>query len=232
MVLKSKQMKSYTSYLKPLVLTIVFIFSFSAQAQQAFRRGTLLLSISEGATWANYYTSDISGGKPKTVCSKRMDGIRDPLFFEYGITNRFGIGMSTGADIFKVNASDFYGLNVREDNKVTALTSEFTFEGDYHVFTSKKWDVSLYSSFGLFSVNIKGSENDFSYKYSANGGILRTGARARYYFYKRFGALAMVSAYKATASPKNGKGNTFGNTYATTIKGWALEFGLCYRIIK
>jgi hypothetical protein len=61
---------------------------------------------------------------------------------------------------------------------------------------------------------------------------VRYGTRARYYFYKRLGAIGMISSYAANCSPKDIKGNTEVKNYSTSIKGIAIEMGLCFRILR
>jgi hypothetical protein len=79
---------------------------------------------------------------------------------------------------------------------------------------------------------MKGNNSDISCQYTANGAILRTGIRARYYFFRRLGAFAMLSSYAAGSSSQGIKGNTVANNYTTCIKGTALEMGLCFRVLK
>ncbi len=113
------------------------------------------------------------------------------------------------------------------------MTAEFTINTSYHFLSNAKADLSATFSFGTSSVNIKGKYSDQNpYQYIATGGIIRVGAHARYYFYKRLGAIGMLTAYTSGFSTKDVKGNTFGNTISTDVKGYALEFGFCYRIGK
>lgn len=203
--------------------------AFTAQAQ-AFRRGSLLVSISEGSTWSNYSTTDLSAPKPKprTQC---IYGVRDPFFIEYGISNRWSLGMSSATDVFHVNPHDFYGTRSDKANTVKSSTSEFTFDGNYHVFVGKRLDLSVFASLGIFSMNIRENQNDVNYTYTSKGNSIRVGTKVRYYFLKRFGAFGMISSYAANTSPKGVKGNTFGNTYSTSLNGFAIEAGFCYRIV-
>lgn len=206
-----------------------FLFAGSICNAQCFRKGSLLVSISEGATKASYSTSDISDATPKPVKQKCIDGIRDPLILEFGLSNRWGIGLTQGNDIFTVNSNDFYGFSTSNSGNIDTKTNEFTVDVSYHVFVSKKLDLSVVSSAGVFSVNFKGNDN--WYNYQSNGTIVRVGTRARYYFYKRLGAFGMVSTYNGKASPKDVKGNDSrqGGNYSTHIHGFAVEMGLCYR---
>ncbi|NQW43567.1 MAG: hypothetical protein HQ463_09075 [Bacteroidetes bacterium] len=217
-----------TKSIKILTFGLFLTFINSVNAQHVFKKGTLLVSISGGNTNANYTTTEISTGK---ICKNvNMDGIRDPLFFEYGISNRFGIGFSSGSDLFDINPKTFYNINGETplNKNLVAKTSELTFDINYHAFVRRNLDVSLYTSIGSFGVTLKEKED----KYVANGGIIRAGINARYYFLKRLGVLGMASVYSADSSPKDLKGNTFGQGYKTNITGYALEFGFCFRIIR
>lgn len=217
---------------KQLILAFSFLvfLATAVNAQMAFKKGCLLLSISEGSTTAQYSTNNTSFNcLPPTKQSSKMDGIRDPLFIEFGLSNRWGIGLSTGNDLFDVDPNKYYGFGLSENKKVNVKTSEFTFDVNYHLYTRKHIDWSIYTSMGSFGVAFSGKDAETSYNYNAKGGIIRVGSKLRYYFWKRLGALAMVSKYSGTASPDGVKGNTVGMNTATTISGYALEFGLCFR---
>ncbi|MES2618638.1 MAG: hypothetical protein V4613_12220 [Bacteroidota bacterium] len=217
---------------KQLILAFSFLVFLApaVNAQMAFKKGCLLLSISEGSTTAKYSTTNTAQTteSPATQFSE-MDGIRDPLFIEFGLSNRWGIGLSTGNDLFDVDPNKYYGFNLSDNKKVNVKTSEFTFDVNYHLYTRKRLDWSIYTSFGSFGVAFSGKDGDAAYNYKAKGGIIRVGSKLRYYFWKRLGVLGMVSQYSGTASTDGVKGNTVGTNTATTISGYALEFGLCFR---
>lgn len=198
----------------------------SARAQ-AFRRGSLLISISEGSTISNYTTRNTNTAELHTRC---IHGDRDPIVIEYGISKRWGLGISSGTDVFKVSPS-YYGFRTSGD-VITSKTSEFTFDGNFHVFTNKRLDLSVFASLGMFSINVKGTDSDHAYNYVSTGNIARVGTRARYYFWKRLGAIGMISSYAANSSPKGVTGNTVGNSYTTSLNGFTVEMGLCYRILR
>ncbi len=215
-----------------IVIGLVFVFHGRARAQ-SFHKGALMISLSEGTTHTIYNTHSTvitnDGGHPTHI-----NGDRDPLTVEFGLTNHIGLGLNMGTDIIKVNPETFYGFKTAKGT-VNAFMSEFTIDANYHFFNTKHTDLSAFISLGASSVTIKGNDgvngNDgnFSYQYNAGGGIARVGAKVKYYFRNRFGVMAMLSTYAANCSPKGIKGNTAGNEYATSIKGWALEFGPCFR---
>ena len=206
------------------LFSFVILMSFSSMAQTlAFHKGSLLVSLSEGHTAGSYSTTDDSH-----TTKKHCNGDRDPIIIEYGLSNRWSIGLTSGNDIFKVNPSEFYGFHT-STNSVKASTGEVTVDGNYHVFVNKRLDLSVVASLGMFSVTIKGNDKDYFYNYTSTGNIIRVGTRVRYYFAKRFGVFGMISSYSGVCSTKNVKGNTVGNNYSTTITGAAVEMGLCYR---
>lgn len=220
--------KIFTSTLSIVFFAILSIFHTSVNAQ-AFKKGALLISLSEGSTLANYSTNDIGGPKPTLIHSECIHGDRDPIIIEYAVSNRWGLGLTSGNDVFNVNPSTYYGFST-SNNLIKMKTSEFTFDCSYHVFVNKRLDLSVFASAGLFSIATKGSDYDRSYQYNSNGTTARFGTRVRYYFYKRFGAFGMISNYFASSSPKDVQGNSVGKTYSTSINGIAIEGGLCYRI--
>lgn len=211
-------------------VSFLFLFSFHKLAAQAYRKGSLMISISEGSTWANFNTVSTDPETPvkHTRC---IDGIRDPLIIEYGLSNRWSLGLTSGADLFKVKPSEFYGFT-NEKDEVLVKTGELTVDCSYHVFVNKRLDLSVSASAGVFATTFNENEGDVSYKYTANGNMLRFGTKARFYFWRRFGAFGMMSTYFADSSTKDVKGNTIANDYKTSLNGFAIEGGLCYRILR
>lgn len=207
---------------------IVFIFAFNTSQAQAYRKGSLLVSISEGSTWANYTTINTNPENPPIKKRRCIDGVRDPLIIDYALTDRWSIGLTSGADIFKVKSSEFYGFG-DSDKTLKITTGEFTFDCSYHVFVNKRLDLSVSTSTGIFATTFNETDGETTYKYSANGTIHRFGTRVRYYFWKRLGAFGMASTYFANSSPKEVKDNTVAKTYNTKINGFAIEGGLCFR---
>ena len=225
--------------MKKKLLSVLFasflsISISSSLHAQAFHKGSLLVSLSEGSTKAFYSTSDVSTNKPVMVHKSYLEGDRDPLVIEYGISNHWGLGFTSGNDIFHVNPSEFYGFELANNKAVKASTSEFTFDGNYHFFVTQRLDLSAFTSLGMYSVSFKGKEisDGTPYVYKAAGNMIRGGVKVRYYFYKRFGAFGMMSSYFGNTSPKEVKGNTVAKNYSTKITGNAIEIGLCYRFIK
>lgn len=166
----------------------------------------------------------------------------DPLIIEYGITDKIGLRFKLRETIFLKLYFLCHGFSLPSQKKVEAYTSEFNFEFNYHLLSNKRFDI-CFATMGTFSVAIKGKEsfkplfeesdlNEFSYDYKAKGSIIRTGVRAKYYFYKRLGVLAMASVYSGSCSPEDVKTSTVGNGYSTRISGYALEFGFCCHLGK
>ena len=241
------------------ILLPAFLVSISALTfntvmnAQCFHRGTLILSVSEGSTYADYKTIGTYNSlpSPSTGSYRTMqgngeskptpvlhhagcDGTRDPFIIEYGITNRIGIGFTMGNDIFNLNPSEFYGFD-NVNHQVKAKTSELTFDSNYHFFVNKRLDMSVCGSFGMFGVGFNGNYNNSNdspkYNYSSSGKLVRGGVRVHYYFAKRLGAFGMVSTFAGSSSPgKDATTNTVANNTTTKIKGQAIEAGLCFRL--
>jgi len=220
--------KPYTSFAKLLTLSLAVSMSLSAFSQ-AFRQGSFCMSASEGSTFSNYSTS--SDINPRAGSSRLFCGNRDPLIFEYGLTNHWGIGSSFGTDLFNVDPSAFYGLKSSTATaKVT--TSEVGLDLSYHFLVSKHTDLSAMVSVGTTSVSMKGTDGETAYQYSASGFVYRTGVRARYYVCKRFNFFGMISSYTTNYSSDNVKGNTVAGNYVTSISGYAYELGFGYKFCR
>jgi hypothetical protein len=211
----------------PVIACLSLIFSAYAVSAQtdAFHKGALLVSVSEGQTWANYTTENTS---TNYTDGGYNHGGRDPISLEYGLSKRWGVGLTSGADIYNIDPSRLYGFGT-PGSPVKATTSEFTVDGHYHFFVTHKIDVSALVSAGGFSVSMKGNEGDYAYKYQSGGNIIRGGVRGTFYFFKRLGFFGTLSAFAAKSSPNGVKGNTIANNYTTNISGGALEFGFCFR---
>lgn len=224
------------------LLFLGFIGIHSSQAQ-SFKQGSFNISLSGGSTTANYGTKNTGDGKYGSGSKKTIEGIRDPLILEYGLTKRWGIGMSLGNDIFEVDPMVYYGFSLPSGKKVVANTSEFNFDLSYHIYSNERFDFSTFTSIGSFSVNFTGKETvpstgeaqlpqDFNYNYTAKGHIGRIGTRAKFYVFKRIAILSMLSVYSGNASTgKSNCSNTnVGNNFSTKITGYATEIGLSFRI--
>jgi hypothetical protein len=242
--------KNYISAI--LVPFCLLIFGSSVKAQLAFQKGSLMVSISEGSTYAKYKTN-CSGGsananttgtyksqgviddsqKPATH-GECTHGTRDPLIIEYGVSDKVSLGITSGADIFMVDPSKFYGFKLSDNNKVKVTTGELTFDGSYHFLVNKRLDMSAFAGLGAFNVAYKAKDvsDATPYSYSASGSMARAGVRVRYYFFKKLGVFGQVSSYSGKCTPKDSKGKKMDGAYSTQISGSAIEAGLCYRFIR
>lgn len=199
---------------------------------QSFRKGTLLIGISEGSTMARYTTSDVY--THQVIKDVVIKGDRDPLQIEYGISNKWGIALSFGNDIFKINPQRFYKFGPSEDRKVK--TSESLIEINYHFINSDKWDIVAFYGIGSFKAELFDNNSNclknalLTYE---KGKISRGGLKARFYFTKRWAVLGMLSVFNAYAQTDQSKPNDIlYNRIQTNVKGTTLEFGLSYKILK
>ncbi len=242
--------------MKNYIVSIISLPSFllmgnlsQAQAPNtAFHKYSLSLAVTGGSTRAEYSTRDNSGSGPSVL--KNREGTRgaiDPFILEFGISNHFGVGFTTGGETYNVDANKFYDYRaIDESRKLSSNTHYFTFDFNYHPYVTNRLDVSVFSGIGTLKVNIAdyptqynsdGTQN-MNYStmcqapvnsYYAKGAIVRTGIKARYYFWKRLGVMGMVTTFSGIASPRNTGALTFGNNYSTIVTGFATEFGLCFR---
>lgn len=218
-----------TSFTK-IIICFFFCSLYSGfTIAQSFKKKGLYISLSEGVTNATFSTSKNDNKLPSKFNIKKLDGERDPLIIEYGISSKIGIGISMGSDIFKINPQNHYGNTFKECKEAKVKTSEFTLDLNYHLFNTRKTDISAFISLGTFSLNFEGRESDFEYKYTSQGGLVRIGSRAKYYFSKRVGVMAMFSTFSANSSPKDVKETNIAKNYNTNLNGFSSEFGLCFR---
>lgn len=224
-------------------LTLLGTVGIQQLIAQSFKQGSFNISISGGSTTANYATKYKGDVKNGSGSRRTIEGIRDPLILEYGLTKHWGIGMSLGNDIFEVDPLTYYGFALPSGKKVVANTSEFNFDLSYHIYSNERYDLSTFTSIGSFSVNFTGKETipatgeaqipqDFNYNYTAKGNIGRIGIRNKFYIFRRIALMTMVSVYSGNANTGRlcGTKTNVGNNYSTRITGYASEFGLSFRI--
>lgn len=211
---------------------VLFILYSTCLNAQSFRKGTLLVGISEGSTMARYTTSDVY--TYQVINDAIIKGDRDPLQIEYGISKRWGLSLSCGNDIFKINPQQFYHYS--SNTVMKSKTSENLIEINYHFFITNNWDIALFYGLGCYKVELF---NEYSKCLSnalltyEKGGIVRYGVKARYYFTNRWAILGMFSAFNANAHFSTPTANdVFQNRVRTDVKGLTLEFGISYKIIK
>ncbi len=215
------------------VLAVLSVLFANTQADaQAFRKGSLVLTFSEGATITNYTTTNIRESKD-VYNTVHAQGNRDPLALEYGISDRWGVGLSMGSDIYKVDPDHMYNY-VWAAGKINSVMGEISAEVNYHCFVTKRVDIAAYSALGLAGVNFTVKDDGKEYNYNCGGTIVRLGVKAKYYVFKRVGFLGMVSAFSTHCTTTGDQPGYTGEShpYATSIKGVAAELGLCYRILK
>ena len=230
-------------YITIAVNIILLIFSnLSVNAQHiglmqsdAFQAGSLLVSVSEGHTASVFTTRNMTPNSESPAKAERSEviGCRDPFFIEFGITNHWGIGLSSGTDIYELDPSKLYGFNRTDNKPITVSTSDFTFTSSYHFVSNKRLDLSVFIDVGGFNVKFKQKDEDSqAYQYTSNGNLMRIGGRVRYYFFHHFGVFGMVSSYAGHTSPKKVTDNTIAGNYTTNVSGCAVEAGLCYRFFR
>ena len=222
---------------------LLMVLGALAQAPKAFYKYCVVTSITLGPGKAFYTTRSDDG---KKVHSELLDASIDPLITEYGLTDKIGLGLSRGGENFNVDVNKFYKQNIPEDtygNMMWASTKYLTFDASYHYFTTKRLDLSFFCGLGYYKLSgTAGNTNpDMQYQdplftYNAKGGVIRSGARVRWYFSKRFGFMSMIYGYKGLVkepykrSPISDAKGSGG--FSTTLTGAGYEMGICFRIGK
>jgi len=215
-----------------ILAVLAIVLASSNAGAQAFKKGSLVFTFSEGATWTNYRTTNIEGGKNvyKTV---HAQGNRVPLALEYGISDRWGVGLSIASDIYSIDPDRMYNY-VWAPRRINSVMGEISADVNYHCFVTKRFDIAPFAALGLAGVNFTVRDDGKEYDYKCGGTIVRAGVKAKYYVFKRVGVMGMVSFFSANCTTSGDQPGYSGEThpYATTITGGAAELGICYRILK
>lgn len=233
-------MKDLTK-LTSVALLLTTLGSYAQQAEvlpKAFYKKCLVTSITGGPSRALFTTYTNDGEK---VHSDMANGQIDPLIMEYGLTNKLGIGFSRGGENYSIDPAKFYRADLPDySSTMWTSTKYLTADLSYHPYITKRLDVSLFASTGIFKVTGDvyklGEWCDPLYTYTGRGAIVRGGIRSRFYFTKRFGLMAMAYGFNGIVKAKYKPGSVsdqINNTgYYTNVAGGGLEFGLCFRIFK
>lgn len=235
-------MIKYKNLTMSFALLLMVIWANAQEGPKSFHKYCVVTSLTGGPGKAIYTTRDHKGEK---ISSDVLDSNIDPVITEYGLTDKIGIGITRGGDNFNVDANKFYKQNLLADANTMAVSTKYvTFDVSYHYFITKRLDFSVFTSAGYYKLagyanSPYASDVDCLqplYTYEARGGIIRAGARARWYFTKRFGLMAMLYGYKGIVKEpyrknqiSDGKG---GGGITTTLIGGGSELGICFRIGK
>lgn len=233
-------MKNLTK-LTNVALLLTSLSSYAQQAEvlpKAFYKKCLVTSITGGPSRALFTTYTNDGEK---VHSDMANGQIDPLIMEYGLTDKIGIGFSRGGENYSIDADKFYRADLPEySSTMWTSTKYLTADISYHPYCTKRLDVSLFGSTGIFKVTgdvyKMGEWCDPLYNYTGRGAIVRAGVRSRFYFTKRFGVMAMAYGFNGIVKAKHIAGSVSdqknNSGYTTNVAGGGLEFGICFRIFK
>lgn len=191
----------------------------------AFHKGTLNMSFTWGATFANYAAKEET---KRTIHRSRVSGVHDPLFIEYGVSPDMGIGISLGTDLFTIDPSKYYGVATSMSDATVYMSDASFFVSRHYVL--RRFDASFSAAIGLSSVNINGRDDDASYQYNSMGYLVRASAKLTYFFSRNWGVTAMYSGFTNSNSSKNFEGNTLGKNFMTEIRGFSWEGGLTCKL--
>ncbi len=215
------------------ILAVLAVVLASANADaQAFRKGSLVFTFSEGATWTNYRTTTTEGDK-NVYKNVTAQGNRVPLALEYGVSDRWGVDLMIASDIYSIDPDRMYNY-VWAPSRINTVMGEISTNMNYHCVVTKRFDLAPFGGVGLAGVNFTVRDDGKEYDYKCGGTIVRAGVKAKYYMFKRVGVMGMVSFFSAHCITTGEQPGYTGEKHpnATTITGGAAEIGMCYRILK
>ncbi len=170
-------------------MLIGFVSSIKAQA---FQKGNFNIDLGVGfGAYKTTTTIEVDFfGTPLTFTEE--DGAASgmfPLSFEYGISNKFGIGVELGFVNYAIDDSteDFNG-NMVENNTEAVRSVDFMLFGNFHLLNSEKNDLFIGLGFGSSSVVWTFKDNG-SYEYKGRGGLFKIYIKDRIFFNDNVGIL-------------------------------------------
>lgn len=169
-----------------LLLIAILAFNYTASAQ-AFQKGNKNLDI--GVGFGIYGTSQktTTTFNGITITDSESDGAVStiiPVSFEYGVSDKIGLGVEFAYNNYVINDSDKVVLN-----KVASV--DFGFKMNYHLLSSDKNDlfIGLGVGFSSMSIDYVTSANQFIDGVSGSGIYFSFGLTDRIFFSDNFGIL-------------------------------------------
>jgi hypothetical protein len=172
---------------------------------QAFQKGTINIDLGVGyglygtSQSSTYETSYTINGTPTTQSSSRdtTDGALStviPISFEYGVSNKIGVGIDVVYNNYFINDSDRVNLE-------SVKAFDFGPKISYHPFNSDFYDLSLGLGIGFTSIkwNVTGLNN--SQDFGGSGFYLNIDIKNKFWFSKHIGLYTNIGY----------KGNFYGN---------------------
>ncbi|MCB0401010.1 MAG: outer membrane beta-barrel protein [Flavobacteriales bacterium] len=207
------------------LLAVVAFMSMDVQAQ-AFQKGNANIDI--GLGFGAYGTRTTFSfdflGIPITL--QETDGAAStmvPLAFEYGISNKFGIGAELGfVNYFISDSTEDSNGNLVADNTESVKSVDFLIVCNFHLLNAEKND--LYIGLGLGASSVNWTFLNVSDTYSGTGGIFKFYLRDRIFFNDHIGLLLNLGYTSYNYSDmKASNNNAFLENLKWEVKG--INFG-------
>ncbi|MGB0882061.1 MAG: hypothetical protein ACPGSO_03850 [Vicingaceae bacterium] len=170
---------------KIIIYLVICFFSVASANAQAFQKGTKVISL--GIGFAGYGTTQTitTNFNGVSISNSESDGAAStviPIQFEYGISNKFGLGAELSFNNYFINDSDKVVLE-------SVKSVDFGITGSYHLLNSEKND--LFFTLGLggssMSVNYVVTQAQFIESLSGSGSYFTIGITDRIFFSDNFG---------------------------------------------
>lgn len=183
-------MKKIPFCLATIMLLILSITSIKTNAQ-AFQKGNWNIDVDLGlGIYATETTTTIKAnafGFNFSDSNTDKDGTASSIFrigAEYGISNKFGIGLKVGVSNYFIDEED-------KDTLKSVKSTDFAIHCNYHLLNSDKNDLFLTLGLGVINVNWEYQNNPGIFLKSAkgSGGYFTLGIADRIFFSDHVGML-------------------------------------------
>jgi len=174
---------------------ILFMLLVSTAQSQSFEKGNFNIDLGIGigvyATHQKNTQTVVAGGLTQTQKSDTTDGAASfivPISFEYGISNKFGIG----ADL---TFSNYFIAEEDKPNLKSVKGFDFGLKFNYHIISSKRNDLFVGFGFGISSLswNAQPQPNQIIDGYSGVGSYWNICISDRIFFMDNIGIIFNMS---------------------------------------
>jgi hypothetical protein len=174
------------------LLPVLFLLPFQNIKGQAFQKGNFNIDL--GIGFGAYKTTTKFQfdffGSPITITEE--DGAASamiPLSLEYGISNKFGLGLEFGACNYAIDDSteDVNGTMI-ENNTESVKSRDVLLFCNFHLLDAEKNDLFIGLGIGSSSVVWTFKDNS-TYEYSGRGGLFKLYIKDRLFFGEHVGML-------------------------------------------
>ncbi|MCW8898012.1 MAG: porin family protein [Flavobacteriales bacterium] len=187
-------MKKTPFYLATIMLLMLSITSIKTNAQ-AFQKGNWNIDIDLGlGIYATETTTSVKAnafGFNINESDTETDGTASSIFrigAEYGISNKFGLGIKIGASNYFIDEED-------KDTLKSVKSTDFAIHCNYHLLNADKNDLFITLGLGIVNANWEYQDIQGAFLKSAkgNGGYFTLGVTDRIFFSDNIGMLFSIN---------------------------------------